>query len=84
MITHSSVSLVIQQDEELRSVVHYSIDEMLQAAADSNISLKANPYEAHQNLDPFVTRHGVEIFEFYKNDPAKARRFAKGQRPWLG
>ena len=76
-ISHSSTSLVMQQDEELRSVVHYSLDEMLKAAADCNISLKANPYEAHQNQNPFVTRHGVGIFEFYKNDPEKARRFAK-------
>ncbi|KAL8879219.1 MAG: hypothetical protein Q9198_003128 [Flavoplaca austrocitrina] len=77
VISHSSTSLLMQQDEELRSIVHYSLDEMLKAAADCNISLKANPHEAHQNLNPFVTRHGVGIFEFYKNDPEKARRFGK-------
>lgn len=77
LISHSSTSLAMQLDDELRSVVHYSLDEMLKAAADCNVSLKANPYEAHQNLNPFVTRHGVGIFEFYKNDPEKARRFAK-------
>ena len=77
VVSHSSTSLLMQQDEELRSVVHYSLDEMLKAAADCNITLKAHPYEAHQNLNPFVTRHGVGIFEFYKNDPEKARRFAK-------
>ncbi|KAI9690327.1 MAG: hypothetical protein M1822_009288 [Bathelium mastoideum] len=76
-ISHSSASLLMQRDEELRSVVHYSLDEMLKAAADCNTSLKASPYETHQNLNPFVTRHGVGIFEFYKNDPKKARRFAK-------
>ncbi|KAL8765509.1 MAG: hypothetical protein Q9209_007443 [Squamulea sp. 1 TL-2023] len=77
VVSHSSTSLLMQQDEELRSVVHYSLDEMLKAAADCNVSLMANPHEAHQNLNPFVTRHGVGIFEFYKNDPEKARRFAK-------
>ena len=77
VISHSSTSLLMQEDEELRSVVHYSLDEMLKAAADCNISLKANPYEAHQNLNPFVTRHGVGIFEYYKDNPEKARRFAK-------
>ncbi|KAI1164194.1 O-methyltransferase [Nemania serpens] len=76
-ISHSSASLVMRQDDDLRSVVHYSLDEMLKAAADCNVSLRANPHEAHQNLNPFVTRHGVGIFEFYENDPAKARRFAK-------
>ncbi len=77
VISHSSTSLVLQQDEEVRAVVHYSLDEMLKAAADCNITFKAHPYEAHQNLNPFVTRHGVGMFEFYKNDPEKARRFAK-------
>ena len=47
VISHSSTSLLMQQDEELRSVVHYSLDEMLKGATDCNISLKANPYEAH-------------------------------------
>lgn len=77
MVSHSSTSLAMKEDEDLRSVVHYSLDEMFKAAADCNISLKANPTESHQNLNPFVTRHGVGIFEFYKNDPEKARRFAK-------
>lgn len=77
VISHSSTSLLVHQDEELRSVVHYSLDEMLKAAADSNISLKKHPFEAHQNQNPFVTRHGIGIFEFYKKDPEKARRFAK-------
>lgn len=79
VISHSSTSLLMQQDEELRSVVHYSLDEMLKAAADCNITFKAHPYEAHQNLKPFVTRHGIGIFEFYKNDPEKARR---SRKPW--
>ncbi|KAJ8130859.1 hypothetical protein O1611_g2769 [Lasiodiplodia mahajangana] len=77
LISHSAASLALQKDENIRSVVHYSLDEMLKAAADCNISLKANPHEAHQNLNPFVTRHGVGMFEFYKNNPDKARRFAK-------
>jgi hypothetical protein len=77
MISHSSTSLLMKQDEELRSVVHYSLDEMLKAAADCNITFKAHPHEAHQNVNPFVTRHGVGIFEFYRNNPEKARRFAK-------
>jgi hypothetical protein len=76
-ISHSSTSLLVKQDEESRSVIHYSLDEMLKAAADTNTSLKANPFETHQNLNPFVIRHGVGIFEFYKNDAPKARRFAK-------
>ncbi|KAI1743818.1 S-adenosyl-L-methionine-dependent methyltransferase [Xylaria scruposa] len=77
VISHSTASLAIHKDEDLRSVVHYSLDEMLKAAADCNVSLKANPHEAHQNLNPFVTRHGVGMFEFYKNNPDKARRFSK-------
>lgn len=77
MISHSSTSLAMREDDDLRAVVHYSLDEMLKAAADSNTCLRANPHEAHQNLNPFVTRHGVGIFEFYKNNPEKARRFSK-------
>ena len=77
VISHSSTSLLMQQDEELRSIVHLSLDEMLKAAADCNITLKAHPHETHHNLNPFVTRHGVNLWEFYKNSPDKAHRFAK-------
>ena len=76
VISHSSTSLVLHQDEELRAFVQYSLDEMLKAAADSNIALKAYPHETHQNLNPFVTRHGVGVFEYYKNHPDHGRRFA--------
>ncbi|KAI0534671.1 O-methyltransferase [Xylaria digitata] len=77
VISHSSTSLVMREDEDLRSVVHYSVDEMLKAAADCNISLKANPFHADQQKNPFVTRHSVGLFEFYAKDPEKARQFAK-------
>lgn len=77
IISHSRTSLALRQDEQLRAVVHYSLDEMLKAAADCNVALKAHPHQAHQDLNPFVTRHGVGIFEFYQKNPAKARRFAK-------
>jgi hypothetical protein len=76
-VLHSSTSLAMQRDEDLRAVVHYSLDEMLKAAADSNLCLKAHPHEAHQNLNPFVTRHGMGIFEYYQNHPHEARRFSK-------
>ena len=45
LISRRSTSLVMQDDEDVQSVVHYSLDEMLKAAADCYISLEANPCE---------------------------------------
>lgn len=67
----------MKEEEDLRSVVHYSLDKLFKATADCNISPKAIPNGIRQNLNPFVTWHSVYIFEFYKNDPKEARRLAK-------
>ena len=50
---------------------------MLKAAAESNVALKADPYEADSNHCPFKARHGLPIFEFYGKIPAYAGRFAR-------
>lgn len=50
---------------------------MLRAAADCNISLNANPYVAHQNLNSFVNQNGVAVFEFYMINPENMCQFAK-------
>lgn len=52
-------------------------DEMLKAAAESNVSLKANPYESDSLHCPFNTRHGCSIFQYYAKNPEKSGRFAK-------
>ncbi|KAI0535678.1 S-adenosyl-L-methionine-dependent methyltransferase [Xylaria digitata] len=76
-ISHSSSSIVLLKDEELRCTVHYTLDELFKAAADSNVSLKSTPFEADNQHCPFKTRHGLGIFEWYNANPHNASRFAK-------
>ncbi|KAI0887772.1 S-adenosyl-L-methionine-dependent methyltransferase [Annulohypoxylon maeteangense] len=76
-VSHSASSLVLLEDEELRCTVQYSFDEMLKAAADSNVSLKQYPSESDSTHCPFYTRHGLPLFQYYAKYPDKAARFAK-------
>ncbi|KAF2475857.1 O-methyltransferase [Lindgomyces ingoldianus] len=76
VFSHSSTSLTMHQDEELRAVVHCTLDELFKASADCDISLKADPHNAHHDINPFATRHGCGPFEFYKKYPEKAVRFS--------
>ncbi|KAI1812318.1 S-adenosyl-L-methionine-dependent methyltransferase [Poronia punctata] len=76
-IVHSSSSIILHEDPEIRSAVHFCLDEMLKAAADSNTSLKASPYEYDTDNCPFKTRHGHSIFEYYTHHPEYAGRFAQ-------
>ncbi|KAK8080852.1 hypothetical protein PG997_008670 [Apiospora hydei] len=69
-------------DADFRSMVHYSMDEMLKAAADSGDYLRTHPYEADSKHNPFVTHHGCGIFEYYAQHPDKAERFAKAMAGW--
>ncbi|RYC65176.1 hypothetical protein CHU98_g1043 [Xylaria longipes] len=76
-ISHSSSSVVLFQDAEIRAAVHYCLDEMLKAAADSNVSLKTTPHESDSEHCPFKTRHGLSIFKYYTHHPEYAGRFAR-------
>ena len=50
---------------------------MLKAAAESNVSLKADPDKSDSVHCPFNTRHKVPIFQYYAEKPEKAGRFAR-------
>ncbi|KAI1348227.1 S-adenosyl-L-methionine-dependent methyltransferase [Xylaria sp. FL0043] len=76
-ISHTASSLTLCKDEEMRSTIHYSFDEMLKAAAESSVSLKQHPAESDNTHCPFYTRHGLPIFQYYAKYPNKAARFAK-------
>ncbi|RYP57290.1 hypothetical protein DL769_009576 [Monosporascus sp. CRB-8-3] len=80
--SHNSFSLALQQDDEIRSMVHYSFDEMLKAAAESSVALKATPNESDSVHCPFYARHGVPIFRYYSKHPEQAGRFAKAMAGW--
>ncbi|KAL9074013.1 MAG: hypothetical protein Q9157_004554 [Trypethelium eluteriae] len=74
--SHNSFSIALQGDDELRSLVHYSFDEMLKASAESSVSIKADPFEADSVHCPFFTRFGVPIFDYYKKHPEHSGRFS--------
>ncbi|KAI9705763.1 MAG: hypothetical protein M1820_005011 [Bogoriella megaspora] len=80
--SHNSFSIALQKDEEMRSMVHYSFDEMLKASAESSAAIKANPFEADSVHCPFYTRFGVPIFDYYKKHPEHSGRFAKAMAGW--
>jgi len=58
------------------------LDEMIKAAVESSVSLKANPYESDSIHCPFYTRHGVPIFRYYSKHPEQAGRFARAMAGW--
>ncbi|KAI1126738.1 S-adenosyl-L-methionine-dependent methyltransferase [Nemania abortiva] len=76
-ISHSASSLALREDEELRSAVHYSFDEMLKGAAESGASLKENPFQSDSVHSPFYSRHRLSPFQYWAKYPDKAARFAK-------
>ncbi|KAI1095503.1 S-adenosyl-L-methionine-dependent methyltransferase [Rostrohypoxylon terebratum] len=76
-VSHSTTSLVLLEDEEVRSAVHYTYDEMLKAIAETSDSLRKCPSEADSTHCPFHTTHGLSLYQYYAKYPDKAARFAK-------
>ncbi|KAF2806009.1 S-adenosyl-L-methionine-dependent methyltransferase, partial [Mytilinidion resinicola] len=81
-VAHSPSSYLLHVDEEIRSTLHYTVDEMLQAASSTADNVRASPHEYDSALTPFVTRHGLPIFEYYENDTQRSIRFAKAMAGW--
>jgi len=76
-ISHNSSSYILCTDEETRCAFAYTLDEMWKAASATSDCLKASPHESDSTHSPFMTRHGLPIFDYYAKDPRRAGRFAK-------
>lgn len=63
---------------------------MFQASSSAGDALAEFPHEADSVHTPFTKRHGLPNYDFYKQDPKRAGRFARalgslnqGARPFL-
>ena len=61
----------------LQVLTEYRMDEYFQAASETAASIRRAPYKTDLANSPFSVRHGVPVFEFYKQNLQKANRFAK-------
>ncbi|KAJ5201516.1 S-adenosyl-L-methionine-dependent methyltransferase [Penicillium cinerascens] len=82
VIAHNPSSYLLHVDEEIRSTLHYTLDEMLKAASATADNVKASPLEYDSALTPFATLHGIPIFKFYEKDTQRSIRFAKAMAGW--
>ncbi|KAF2241265.1 sterigmatocystin 8-O-methyltransferase precursor [Trematosphaeria pertusa] len=73
---HTSRSVLYVRDQHMRDAVHYQLDEFFMAVPETSASLRASPLAFSRSTNPFVTRHGSEMFQFYRQDPKRASRFA--------
>ena len=53
------------------------MDEMFKASSDASAVLKVAPNEHEEQSSPFRLRHGMPLFQFYKEHPPLAARFAQ-------
>ncbi|KAJ4376391.1 hypothetical protein N0V83_001674 [Neocucurbitaria cava] len=73
---HTSRSVLYLKDKQWRDVMHYQVDEFFKAASETSASIKESPSVTDGQRNAFVTRHGTDLFQFYKNDALRAARFA--------
>ncbi|CAG5142223.1 uncharacterized protein ALTATR162_LOCUS1110 [Alternaria atra] len=73
---HTSRSVLYLKDKQWRDVMHYQLDEFFRAASETSESIKESPTVTDGKRNAFVTRHGVDLFGYYKQDPKRAARFA--------
>lgn len=81
-VAHNPSSYLLHNDEEVRSTLHYTVDEMLKAASATADNVRASPLAYDSALTPFATRHDVPIFDFYAKDGTRSIRFAKAMAGW--
>ncbi|KAF1949994.1 sterigmatocystin 8-O-methyltransferase precursor [Byssothecium circinans] len=73
---HTAKSVLYLRDPQIRDAVHYQLDEFFMAASETAASIRESPQSTSRSNNPFVSRHGVELFQFYQQDRKRAGRFA--------
>ncbi|KAI4680859.1 hypothetical protein J4E81_010043 [Alternaria sp. BMP 2799] len=73
---HTSRSVLYLKDKQWRDVMAYQLDEFFRAASETSESIKESPTVTDGKRNAFVTRHGTVLFDYYKQDPKRAARFA--------
>lgn len=52
------------------------LDEFFKAASETSASIQESPEQTNGQKNAFVTRHGSDLFQFYRRDQKRAARFA--------
>ncbi|KAF1948504.1 O-methyltransferas-like protein [Byssothecium circinans] len=72
--TQSSLTIVYAQDENIKAAGDYQSDEQFQASSEVAKSFQNGKKSA------FEQRHGMSMFEYYKEHPKKGARFASAMK----
>jgi predicted transcriptional regulator len=72
--TQTHFTSTIARDQNIKDAVTYQTDEHFQTATDVALSFQTGAHSA------FEQRHGMSIFEYYKQHPEKGERFASAMK----
>ncbi|KAF2748445.1 O-methyltransferas-like protein [Sporormia fimetaria CBS 119925] len=72
IFAHTSYSVALARDPELKAAGDYQLDEVSKAASECSLSFQTGA------KTPFEQRHGMTVYDYYAANPAMAARFAKG------
>ncbi|KAL8758327.1 MAG: hypothetical protein Q9199_001583 [Rusavskia elegans] len=73
---HTSSSALLAKDSDLRATALREMDEMFRAASETSAFLAQKPDRSDSMHSPFQTRFQMPIFQYYAQNPPKAKRFA--------
>jgi hypothetical protein len=59
----------------LHGLIHYRVDEYFCAAPELSESIRVSPNVNRRSNCAFFTKHGKELFQYYRDDDARASRF---------
>lgn len=75
--THTMLSTIVAEDNDLKASFHMQMDELLQAAADTASYLRENPDGMDDTHCPFTKRHQMPILQYYIQNSEKGMRFGR-------
>ncbi|KAF2825226.1 O-methyltransferas-like protein [Ophiobolus disseminans] len=67
---------MLTSDRVFEEVEKDMLDEFFKATSETSASIQESPTETNGQKNAFVTRHGTDLFQFYKQDSKRATRFA--------
>jgi hypothetical protein len=75
--SHTALSAIVAQDNDLKSSFHMQMDEIFQAAGETATCLRDSGRALESTHCAFSRRFGMSIFEYYNKHPEKGERFGR-------
>ena len=79
---HTAASAAFARDTAFNATADMQMDDMLKAVSETSTLINESPYESSTVKSAFHQRFGTSMYQYYEENPPKAKRFGQAMSSW--